>query len=86
MLDEFCETTKLERTHAIKVLRTLLAPLRTAGRKSVYSGATNVLKKIWLLFDQPCSKLLHPVMASYVASYESMRKAWTFRPRNCCCA
>jgi hypothetical protein len=28
------------------------------------------LKSIWLLFDQPCSKLLHPVLASYVASYE----------------
>jgi transposase InsO family protein len=70
VLDEFCETTKLERKHAIKVLRSRLAPLRTTGRKSVYGGATGVLKKLWLLFDQPCSKLLHPVMASYVASYE----------------
>ena len=70
VLDEFCEATKLGRKHAIKVLRSLVAPLRTAGRKSVYSGAVEVLRKIWLLFDQPCSKLLHPVMASYVASYE----------------
>ena len=69
-LDEFCETTKLERKHAIKVLRSRFTPLRMAGRKSVYSGVADVLKTIWLLFDQPCSKLLHPVIKSYVASYE----------------
>jgi hypothetical protein len=70
VLDDFCETTKLERKHAIKVLRSLCEPLRKAGRKAVYIGASDALRKIWLLFDQPCSKLLHPVMASYVASYE----------------
>ena len=73
VLDEFCETTKLERKHAIKVLRSLFEPLRKPGRKAVYSGAADVLRKIWLLFDQPCSKLLHPVLASYVASYEKQR-------------
>ena len=73
VLDEFCETTKLERKHAIKVLRSLSEPLRKAGRKAVYIDAADVLHKIWLLFDQPCSKLLHPVLASYVASYEKHR-------------
>jgi transposase InsO family protein len=73
VLDEFCETTKLERKHAIKVLRSLSEPLRKAGRKAVYIGAADVLRKVWLLFDQPCSKLLHPVLASYVASYEKHR-------------
>lgn len=71
VLDEFCETTELERKHAIKVLRSQVEPLRSAGRKAVYTGAVaEVLKGIWLLFDQPCSKLLHPVLPSYVASYE----------------
>jgi hypothetical protein len=70
VLNEFCVTTKLERKHAIKVLRSHHDPLRMAGRKPIYSGAKNVLRQIWLLFDQPCSKLLHPVLASYVASYE----------------
>lgn len=70
VLDEFCATTKLERKHSIKVLRSLAEPLRRAGRKAVYIGAADVLRKIWLLFDQPCSKLLQPVLASYVASYE----------------
>ena len=70
VLDEFCATNKLERKHAIKVLRSRLEPLRPAGRKAIYRGATDALKKIWLLFDQPCSKLLHPVLASYVESYE----------------
>lgn len=70
VLDEFCETTKLERKHAIKVLRSLHEPLRKAGRKATYLGAGAALRQIWLLFDQPCSKLLYPVLASYVASYE----------------
>jgi transposase InsO family protein len=70
ILDEFCETTQLERKHAIKVLRSLCEPLRKVGRKAVYVGAGSLLKAIWLMFDQPCSKLLHPVLASYVASYE----------------
>ena len=71
VLDEFCETTELERKHSIKVLRSQDEPLRLAGRKAVYTNAvTSVLKRIWLLFDQPCSKLLHPVLPSYVASYE----------------
>ena len=38
VLDEFCETTTLERKHAIKVLRSLHEPLRTAGRMAVSRG------------------------------------------------
>jgi hypothetical protein len=73
VLDEFCATTELERKHAIKVLRSRQEPLRQAGRKPVYGAATAVLHRIWLLFDQPCSKLLHPVLASYLASYEKQQ-------------
>ena len=71
ILDEFCENTGLERKHVIKVLRSTSEPLRSAGRQSEYSDAVEGLKSIWLLFDQPCSKLLHPVMDSYVASFEA---------------
>ena len=72
-LDEFCETTALGRKHAIKVLRSVHEPLRRAGRKPVFVGAADVLRQIWLLFDQPCSKLLHPVLGSYAASFEKHR-------------
>ena len=33
VLDEFCETTGLERKHSIKVLRSTIEPLRPAGRE-----------------------------------------------------
>ena len=75
VLDEFCTTTGLERKHSIKVLRSKLDPLRPAGRKAIYEGAAEELRDIWMLFDQPCSKLLHPVLESYVASYEAHRGA-----------
>lgn len=70
VLDDFCATTGLGRKHAIKVLRSNVEPLRAAGRKAEYAGASDALRAIWLFFDQPCSKLLHPVLGSYVASYE----------------
>jgi transposase InsO family protein len=81
VLDEFCETTGLERKHAIKVLRSTAEPLRPAGRKPIYDGATEALREIWLLFDQPCSKLLHPVLESYVESYEIHRGSIDARSR-----
>lgn len=70
VLDEFCAITELERKHAIKVLRSTCEPLRPAGRKALYPQVSDMLKTVWLLFDQPCSKLLHPVLPLYVASYE----------------
>ncbi len=70
ILDDFCETTGLERKHAIKVMRSRQELLRPAGRTAVYAGAEAALAKIWMMFDQPCSKLLYPVLESYLASYE----------------
>jgi hypothetical protein len=70
VLDEFCATTGLERKHAIKVLRSRREPLRATGRKAIYHVVGDALRKLWMTFDQPCSKLLHPVMASHMASYE----------------
>ena len=45
LLDDFCEITRLERKHAIKVLLSRVEPLRPAGRKAVYSGAVDVLSE-----------------------------------------
>jgi hypothetical protein len=70
ILDEFCATTRLGRKHAIKVLRSRREPLRSAGRAAVYVGVDGELAKLWMMFDQPCSKLLHPVIGSYLTSYE----------------
>lgn len=71
ILDDFCETTELERKHAIKVLRARTEPLGRSGRKPVYGPAVaEALKWIWLAASQPCSKLMHPVLDCYVTSYE----------------
>ncbi len=70
ILDEFCSTTGLERKHANKILLSNRAPLRPAGRTAIYPEAGTALAKLWMMFDQPCSKLLHPVMESYLSSYE----------------
>lgn len=75
VLDEFCATLELTRKHAIKVLRSSRRPLRQAGRKSTYRKAVKALKGVWLLFDQPCSKLLEPVMVSRVQAYERHKGA-----------
>ncbi len=77
VLDEFCETTELERKHAIKVLRSQEEPLRRSGRKAIYGqGLAEALKKIWLMMGQPCSKLMHPMMSCYVSSYERQKGAF----------
>lgn len=75
VLDDFCATLGRTRKHAIKVLRGCGEPLKPAGRKPVYREAATALKAIWLLFDQPCSKLLHPVMESRVQAYERHKGA-----------
>lgn len=70
VLGDFCATTGLERKHAIKTLRSTREPLRAAGRKAVYADAGKALARVCMMFGQPCSKLLHPVMGLYVSSYE----------------
>ena len=71
VLDEFCETTGLERKHAIKVLRAKGDPAERRGRKPTYGpDEYKVLREIWLEAGQPCSKLMKPVMGGYVPSYE----------------
>ena len=73
ILDDFCATTGLSRKHAIKLLRGTKEPRKRRGRKAKYGKETaEALKRIWLAVDQPCSKLMEPVMGCYVKSYERL--------------
>lgn len=78
ILDDFCATTELERKHAIKVLRAKSDPVERAGRKPIFGAdVAEILKAIWLAAGQPCSKLMHPVLESYVMSYERSHGMFT---------
>ena len=81
VLNDFCATLGLTRKHAIRVVRGSGDPLRRAGRKAIYGRSAEALKGVWLLFDQPCSKLLHPVMTSRVSAYERHKGALTMEVR-----
>jgi hypothetical protein len=62
LLDEYCQTTGLERKYANKVLR----GLRRRGPSGVPRGASSrfsksdlqVLKSLWFAAGQPCGKRL----------------------------
>ena len=78
LLDEFCSTLELSRKHAIKVLNSDSAGLKRRGRRPRYGpDVADALKAIWLAADQPCSKLLHPVLDCYVQSYERRHGAFS---------
>jgi len=72
ILDEFCASTGHERKYAIKLLNgTRRVPRRRGGPKPIYGEKEKgVLKELWLMSDQLCSKLLKPIMPEYIKSYE----------------
>ena len=72
VLDDFCETTSYERKHAIKLLNGQAGCRKQPpGRKPTYDEEVKEpLKKIWMMSDQMCSKLLKAIMPVYVRSYE----------------
>lgn len=72
VLDGFCQTTGYERKHAIKLLNGKSGNrVNKAGRKPKYGEDVKIiLKEIWLMTDQLCSKLLHPVIGLFLESYE----------------
>ncbi len=79
LLDDFCATMELSRKHAIKVLNSRLGDPQRRGRRPRYGPeVAEALKDVWLAADQPCSKLLHPVLGCYVESYE--RRYGPFAP------
>ncbi len=82
VLDDFCATTELSRKHAIKLLRGTKDLGERRGRKAKYGKETaEALKRIWLAVDQPCSKLMEPVMDCYVKSYERLHGSFPFLVR-----
>jgi hypothetical protein len=72
VLDEFCKTSGYERKHAIKLMNGRVGNRRKrSGRKEEYGPEVkSVLKALWVMSDQMCSKLLKPVMDLYLGSYE----------------
>lgn len=75
LLDEVVEVCGLTRKHAIKVMNQLVGSsvgrIETRGRKSTYGGAEReVLKAIWLAANQPCGKLLAPMIEIWLPHYE----------------
>jgi hypothetical protein len=84
VLDDFCLTTSYERKYAIKLLNKQNNQNRKkSGRKIVYTNdVRDVVYKIWMMSDQLCSKLMKPVIDSYLESYEKNIKQLDDEIRN----
>jgi hypothetical protein len=74
MLDELCEDYKYERKYAIKLLGGHL-PVPSGrprpGPEPRYAEIEPVVRTIWLAAEQPCGKLLAPVLKQWLPYYES---------------
>lgn len=75
LLDELEEVCGFTRKHAIKLMNLELGAtvgrIETRGRRAVYGDAERkVLKVIWLAANQPCGKLLQPMVATWLPHYE----------------
>jgi len=75
LLDEYCQSTGLERKHAIKVLRGQRrrgGEGASRGSPGVYSpGDVAVLKAVWLAAGQPCGKrLAGQMLRLWLASWQ----------------
>lgn len=81
LLNEYCQVTGQHRKHAIRKINNFKFFQKTGknkrGRKSIYKlpGLINVLKKIWLTANLPCSKLLKALLPDWLPHYEA-----TFEP------
>jgi len=86
LLDEFCETTALERKYAIKVLggQRRKGTTHRRGAKPIYqSNDIVVIKDIWLIAGQPCGKrLAGEMLALWLASWERHHQALEASQRN----
>lgn len=75
LLDELEAVCVLTRKHAIKLMNQAVgsttARAEKRGRKVVYAEAERkVLKVIWLAANQPCGKLLQPMIKTWLPHYE----------------
>jgi hypothetical protein len=68
-LDEFCETSGLDRKHVIKRMSGRRGPDARRGAPRRFSAeARRLLARIWRLSDKLCGKLLVAVLPEYVRS------------------
>ncbi|MEM7699895.1 MAG: integrase [Verrucomicrobiota bacterium] len=75
LLDELTEVCSVSRKHAIKLMNrpigSTVGRVETRGRKAVYGEQERkVLKVIWLAANQPCGKLLQPMIETWLPHYE----------------
>jgi hypothetical protein len=73
ILDEFAETYKRHRKHALRLLNKKGGAQRgESGRKSVYGGGKIItaLRRLWMAADQPCSRCLVRLIPEWIAHYE----------------
>ena len=87
-LDELIEICGVSRKHAIKVMNQSVGSTvnrtETRGRKTIYgANELKVLKVIWLAANQPCGKLLQPMIGMWLPHYEKEhgRLGGTYRKR-----
>lgn len=75
LLNEYCEVTGFHRKHAIRKLNNFKffqkSKKHKRGRKSTYNKTNliQVLKKIWLTANLPCSKLLKALLPDWLPHY-----------------
>jgi len=73
LLDEICEVCDYSRKHAIKLMNAKPGkPRQGRGRKPVYGKAElAVVKPVWLAANQPCGKLLKPLLPLWLGHWEA---------------
>ena len=77
ILDEYCQVTGFHRKHAIRKLNNFkffIKPQSRSGRPPIYHPLkiTDVLKKIWIDADQPCSKRLKTILPVWMPHYPQL--------------
>lgn len=77
ILDEYCQITGFHRKHAIRKLNNFkffIKQKSRSGRPPVYppQEITDVLKKIWIEADQPCSKRLKTILPVWMPHYPQL--------------
>lgn len=75
LLDELVEVCGYDRKYAIKLMNQplglSLGKVEKRGRKAIYGDEERkVLKAVWLAANQPCGKLLKPMLPIWLPHYE----------------
>ena len=73
ILDEFAQTYKCHRKHALRLLNKKSGAQRgKRGGKPLYDGdkIITALRRLWMAADQPCSRRLVKLIPEWIAHYE----------------